>query len=414
MKVIVIGGGIIGYCSAYYLFKSGHDVTILEKNDSAESPSYHNAGMVVPSHFIPLASPGVITKGLKWILSSDSPFYIKPRFNMDLFRWLWQFYRHANQQHVDESVKVLLNLNITSNRLFDDIIQENPGLNVEKKSGLMMIYNTEKGRREETRIAEMANEIGVEANILNMDDVSEINPTVTYCANGAVHYPGDAFMSPEEFMNGIESILVNGGVNILKNEEVINFSMQGKRITHVLTSKENYTCDKVVLASGIHSFHLGKKLGLKLPMQGGKGYCITLPKPERIPSICSILTEAKVAVTPMNGDLRLAGTMEISGTNKNINYSRVKGYLSSVTRYLPEYSLDELQNQPVWAGLRPCTPDGNPYIGVPSDYENLVVCTGHAMMGFSLGPVSGKLVLELVDEKQTSIEIQKLHPDRFV
>ncbi len=413
MKVIVIGGGVIGYCSAYYLQKSGHEVTILEKSDASISPSYWNAGMIVPSHFIPLASPGVIAKGLKWMLSSTSPFHIKPRFDKDLVQWLWEFYKHSNSSHVNSSTVLLKDMNQLSNLLFQEIIEEN-NFNINKKDGLLMVFNTEKGKKEEIETAEKATELGIQAEILNNDALSSLEPNITYRAKGAIHYPGDAFMSPSNFMHSLEMSLINNGVNILKNQKVTGFEQATNLVSSVQTEKEAFQCDKIVLASGIHSFSLGKLLGLYIPMQGGKGYSITVPQPKRLPSICSILTEANVAVTPMNGDLRLAGTMEIAGMNIDINRSRVNGFLSSVVKYMPDYDFENLRSQKVWVGLRPCTPDGLPFLGVSDQIKNLVVCTGHAMMGFSMGPVSGKLVSELINETDTTIMIEKLHPDRYL
>ncbi len=412
MKVGIVGGGIIGYCSAYFLQKSGHEVTIFEKSKDQDSPSYWNAGMVVPSHFIPLSSPGVISKGLRWMFKSDSPFYIKPRLDVDLIKWLWNFKKHATTKHVEYSVNILRDLNQASNRLFDQIIEENH-LETTKNKGLLMIYNTEKGAREEKTIAEKANELGVKANLLNLNGLAEIDPAVRYNAKGAVYYPNDAFLSPNEFMRELESVLIGIGVTIMKGEEVENFSIQSKRISRVHTSSKEIEIDQLVLCSGINSFLLGRKLGINLPMQGGKGYSVTIPKPSTLPGICSILTEAKVTVTPMNADLRLAGTMEISGMDLTIRKNRVNGYLRSVSEYIPEYEYKNLQNYDVWTGLRPCSPDGLPYIGNTRKFENLVVCTGHSMMGFSMGPISGKLVSELINDSEPSIELSKLKPERF-
>jgi len=412
MKIGVIGGGIIGYCSAYFLQKSGHQVTIFEKSREAKSPSFWNAGMVVPSHFIPLASPGVIAKGIKWMFKSDSPFYIKPRLNTDLARWLWKFYQNSTAKHVETSAHTLLNLNQASNRLFDQIIAEHK-LKVSKKDGLLMVYNSQKGEKEEKEIAEKANQLGVETRILDVAGLSDIDQSIQYKARGAIFDPGDAFLSPGNFMQGLEDVLVSKGVEVHKGEEVSRFLKDGRRVKSVITSSGEFEVDELVLASGIDSFSIGANLGLYLPMQGGKGYSVTVQKPSVIPKICSILTEAKVTVTPMEGNLRLAGTMEIAGTDLTISRKRVNGFLKSVAEYIPAYSFKEFERLDVWSGLRPCSPDGLPYIGKASTFENVVVCTGHAMMGFSMGPISGKLVSELVADSIPSVELTKLSPDRF-
>lgn len=410
--IAVIGGGIVGYCTAYYLAEQGNQVTIIEKSPTRQSPSYWNAGMVVPSHFIPLAAPGVIAKGLKWMFSRSSPFYIAPRFDFDLARWLWLFYRHSNPDHVRTSGPLLRDLNQRSRELFDELITRT-GNSQAVNPGLLMLFNSTRGKKEEQSIAQEAADLGIEARMLSEDELRSMDSQVDYTCLGAVHYPGDASLSPSMVMHDLENALIARGVTILNGTEVTRFEVDGSRIKKIVTSKETIIPDQVVLAAGIVSTQLADKLGLRIPMQGGKGYSVTLDQPEKVPSICSILTEAKVAVTPMNGAVRFAGTMEIAGTSMKIRSSRVRGFLQSVQSYLPDYPYDQLAPLQVWTGLRPCSPDGLPYLGRSSKYDNLVINTGHAMMGFSLGPISGKLTAQLCNHEKPEIPIERLKPDRF-
>ena len=412
-KVIVIGGGIIGYCTAYYLAGSGHDVIILERSRADDSPSYHNAGMVVPSHFIPLASPGIIKKGLVWMLRTDSPFYIKPRLDASLIRWCWQFYRHANSRHVRRAAPLLAEMNQLSRCLFQEITD---GLDARvnfKSAGLLMLYATHKGEEEEKETAKVAASLGIEAKNLNNSELNELDSNISYKAKGAVYYPGDAFLDPAAFMKSLEINLKSRGVEIMKGMAVRDFIYENRKIHSVLAGDRFFEADEFVLAAGIDSADLAKKAGLGIPMQGGKGYSVTIDNPGKMPGICSILTEARVAVTPMGNKLRLAGTMEFAGKDVSVNRKRVEGYLKSVAQYIPDISYGILKDKTVWAGLRPCSPDGLPYIGRFNRYPNLIAATGHAMMGLSLGPVTGLIVTDLVNNKMPSIPVRRLHPDRF-
>ncbi len=412
-KVIVIGGGIIGYCTAWYLTGSGHEVTILERSRADDSPSYNNAGMVVPSHFIPLASPGIIKKGLVWMLRADSPFYIKPRLDASLIRWCWQFYRHANSRHVRRAAPLLAEMNQLSRCLFQEITD---GLDARvnfKSAGLLMLYATHKGEEEEKETAKVAASLGIEAKNLNNSELNELDSNISYKAKGAVYYPGDAFLDPAAFMKSLEINLKSRGVEIMKGMAVRDFIYENRKIHSVLAGDRFFEADEFVLAAGIDSADLAKKAGLDIPMQGGKGYSVTIDNPGKMPGICSILTEARVAVTPMGNKLRLAGTMEFAGKDVSVNRKRVEGYLKSVAQYIPDISYGILKDKTVWAGLRPCSPDGLPYIGRFNRYPNLIAATGHAMMGLSLGPVTGLIVTDLVNNKMPSIPVRRLHPDRF-
>ena len=412
-EIVIIGGGIIGYCSAYFLSEEGHQVTVLERSTSDDGCSQKNAGMVVPSHFIPLASPGMIKKGLKWMLKSDSPFYIKPRMNITLLKWGMAFYKHANAGHVNKYAPVLAAMNNESRDLyntFSSIFKEDFSY---KQKGLLMLFNSEESEQEELKVLELAQNVGIEAKYLSCDELNELDKGTPYSVKGAVYYPGDSFMDPGKFMSILEKNLISRGVKIEKGVNITSFKSQGDRVTKIYSENKVYEGEELVVSAGVYSTDLAKKLNCNLPMQGGKGYSITLEKPESLPEICSILVESKVAVTPFSGNLRLAGTMEIAGHDLTINHKRVNGYLRSVENYMPEFPFSNMPKEPVWAGLRPCSPDGIPYIGRTNKHSNLTFATGHSMMGFSLGPVTGSMVASIIDGKDKYPYLDLLSPDRF-
>jgi D-amino-acid dehydrogenase len=230
---------------------------------------------------------------------------------------------------------------------------------------------------------------------------------------GAVYYPEDCHLVPQKFMSELTSATQAAGADIHWSTEVTGWRWKDNEIEAVKSSGGEFDADEFVIAAGSWSSAVVRQLGIKLPMQAGKGYSMTLSKPGQKPNLGSILMEARVAVTPMGQDLRFAGTMEIAGLDLSINSRRVNGIINSVCRYFPEFRPDHFREVPVWAGLRPCSPDGLPYIGRFKRYPNLVAATGHAMMGVSLGPITGELVAECLSGMTTSIALNQLSPDRF-
>ncbi len=411
-SILIIGGGIVGLCSAYYLQKEGHQVTVIDKSDMSEGASYINAGYITPSHIIPLASPGMITKGIKWMFNSSSPFYMKPRFDPDFLKWSWYFHRASTKQKVEKAIPVIKDINLLSRDLFEDIKASGDlgDFHLERK-GLLMLYKTEAAGEEEMKVAEKAKHLGLEVEMLNKQQLNVIEPNAKIDAMGAIHYECDGHMTPTEFMPKMISFLKGTGVTINANEEVLDIDSINNKIQQVITSKGVYKADEVVLAAGSWSGILAKKLKLKLPLQAGKGYRINLERPTGI-TIPAILMEAKVAVTPMKGFTRLAGTMEFSGINTTIRKERVEAIASAAQYFYPEIELTSGEKAGAQSGLRPVSPDGLPYIGKSNSIANLTFATGHAMMGWSLGPATGKLVTEIIDGKKTSMNISPFAPIR--
>jgi D-amino-acid dehydrogenase len=410
--VLIIGGGIVGLCSAYFLHKEGHKVTILDKSDITGGASFVNAGYITPSHIIPLASPGMISKGIKWMFNPASPFYMKPRWDIDFFRWSWYFHKSSTKEKVALAIPLIKEINLLSRELFYGI--RNSGdlgdFQLERK-GLLMLYKTDKEGEHEMQVAEKAAFLGLEVSSLNKKQLDLLQPNVTMDVKGAVHYECDGHTTPTEFMKKMLDYLERSGVVIRKNEEVVDLCTKNGQISKVTTNKNEYTPEEVVLAAGSWSENLSQKINMKLPIQAGKGYRINVPRPTGI-TIPAILMEAKVAVTPMTAYTRFAGTMEFSGINDIIRKQRVEAIARAASEFYPDIQISEEEKGDAKSGLRPVSPDGLPYIGKSNALKNLTVATGHAMMGWSLGPVTGKLVSEVISNKKTSMDISSFSPNR--
>lgn len=413
-RVVIIGGGVIGLSSAYYAARRGFRVTVLDRNpEQRDGCSFGNAGMIVPSHFVPLAAPGMVALGLKWMWNPESPFYIQPRLNWDLLSWGFKFWRAANARQARRAEPLLRDLNFASRAAYEELAQL-PGADFGLTTrGLLMLCKTPHTLDEEAKFAARAKELGVPAEVLDAKQTAALDPAVTMDVAGAVFFPKDAHLSPGRFMAMLKAECERLGVAFQWATEVTGFTQHASRITSVKTSTGELEADELVLAGGSWSPELSRALRLRLPMQAGKGYSLTLAQPRELPRLCSICTEARLAVTPMGNTLRVGGTMEIAGLNEDINPVRVRGIIKSFPRYFPKFSEADFAGIQPWRGLRPCSPDGLLYLGRPAKFANLTIATGHAMMGLSLGPVTGQLVAQLLAGETPSQDLALLSPDRF-
>jgi len=262
-------------------------------------------------------------------------------------------------------------------------------------------------------MAERARALGVEAQVLDARQTAALDPGVRMDVAGSVYFPKDCHLSPNRFMSGLRRQLEKLGVRLQWDTEVNGFTHHASRITAARTPAGEFAADEFVLCGGSWSPVLARQLGLKLPMQAGKGYSLTLPKPRQLPEICAILHEARIAMTPMGGALRFGGTMEIAGLNEVINPARVRGIVKAVPKYYPEFTPQDFDGVEPWRGLRPCSPDGMPYVGRTAKCANLILATGHAMMGLSLGPITGRLVAAIVSGEKPEFDLALLNPDRY-
>jgi len=415
-RVVVIGAGVVGLASGHALAARGYRVTVIDRNpERRDGCSFGNAGMIVPSHFVPLAAPGMVWLGLKWMFDPESPFWIRPRFDRALLEWGWRFWRAANRRQVARAEPLLRDLNLASRRCYEELADATGGIGdfglVTR--GLLMLCRSQRGLEEEARFAKRANELGVPAEVLDARETAAADPGITMAVAGSVRFPLDAHLAPERLLAALTAACRRLGVVFRWGTEVTGVRSSGRRIVALESAAACDEADHVVLAGGAWSPALVKSLGLRLPMQAGKGYSLTLEQPPQLPTMCSICTEARLAVTPMDGRLRIGGTMEIAGLDERVDPRRVRGIIRSALAYFPTLKEADFTGVEPWKGLRPCSPDGLPYLGRTARSDNLVIATGHAMMGLSLAPITGRLVGQLVAGEQPEHDLTLLSPDRF-
>lgn len=412
---MVIGGGIVGLSSAYYLQQSGHEVTVIDKTDMSSNCSYGNAGYVCPSHFVPLATPGIVKQGLKWMWNSRSPFYVQPRLSWSLIDWGMKFMKVATPEHVERSAIPLRDIAIISKKMYEEWTALPQFRFAYERKGLLEIFQTDTGGDHAKHMLEKANELGLtDTVLLSKEQLDALEPQTRIVAKGAVHFQCDAHLYPNKLMQQLLADLRQKGVRLLGNEEVTGFENSQGRITKVKTAKAVYDADAIVLSSGSWSRELAAKMDLKIPLVAGRGYSVTLEDSPYKLNHPAVLIEGRVALTPMDGNkIRFGGTMEITSTDTPPRMSRVQGVLEAVERFFPDFTIPMPTMDKVWYGFRPCSADGLPYLGRTAKWKNVVVATGHAMVGLSLGAGTGKIVSEILNEEKPSMDIAPFDPDRF-
>ena len=411
-KVIVAGGGVIGLCAAFYLNKSGHEVTVIEQGNLQQGTSFGNAGYVSPSHFIPLASPGIVAKGLQWMLSSTSPFYIKPRLDLDLIRWGLTFWKRSGKSTMERNVPHLNNMLQLSRRLTAEMRDEMGNHFHMQEKGCLMLYKSASTEKHEIELAHEAAAFNIDTRVLSAKEVQEMEPNVQVDVRGGVLYPIDAHLHPGDLMKTLHEYLAKKGVVFQLETTITGFEKNGRKVTKVLTDKGDFNGDEIVVATGSWLSTLLKDLGIDLLLQAGKGYSMTFENVERNLQYPSILVDDRVAMTPMGNDLRMGGTMEISGIGSKMLIKRVESIYKAAKNYFPDLPVSFPSRDKIWHGLRPLSPDGLPYLGRHSNYDNLVIAGGHAMLGISLAAGSGKLIDEIISGQTLSMDTTAFDVER--
>jgi len=411
---IIIGGGVIGVCCAYYLAKRGARVTLLERDQVGRAASFGNAGSITPDH-PPINKPGRVRQALKSLLHPLSPLYVAPKPDPALARWLWIFSRTCTERHLNHAMTALAPLGRTSRCLFDELIETEKLKCYFRREGYYEVYLTERGWKSAQKEAALVSRFGFHPEVMAGGALRDREPDLNDRVVGGVFHPEAASINPYQFVSEMALRAEGYGARFLTGSEVVALQTFGDRVCGIETrSGEVLESDAVVLAGGAYSVPLLRKLGVHFPLQPAKGYhrdCTPAASGSELLRHACVLGESMVFCTPMDGFVRFAGTLEFSGLNHEMRRPRLEQITKASTRYL-KTAADALVRSE-WCGLRPCLPDGLPAIGALSRFPGLFVATGHAMMGLTLGPATGQLVAECVLDGSPSLDIGALRPDRF-
>lgn len=415
-RIVVVGAGVTGLAVGVELARAGFGVSVLEAQEAERGGAcFGNAGLVVPSHFVPLAAPGVAALALRWLLRRSSPLAIRWRPRPDLARFCWRFLRASSPAHVEQSAPLLRDLHLRSRARFLELAAEDDSWHL-RKEGVLVACRTSQGAHEEAATARRAEELGVAARVLSGEEVRRLEPAMGSALVGGVHYPLDAHLAPDLFLAFLRRALLAAGGEILPFRPVRAVATGAAQVTGVETAAGFLPADGVVLAAGVHTAALARGLGSYVPLEPGKGYSVTDPSPAVALRLPALLHEDRVAVTPMAGRLRVAGTLELGAWDDTVSRPRVEGLFRALERSYSPALAAPLAALPVWSGLRPCSPDGLPYLGALSRWPNVWVASGAAMLGLSLAPITGRLITDLVRGDATGLPAEawaRLAPERF-
>ena len=393
--MVVIGGGAIGVSAAYELARRGVGTVLLERGDLGGGCSSGNAGLVCPSHSAPLATPAALAEGIRNLLRRDGALSIRPR--PATLRWLAQFRAACRSEQVERATDAIRSLSSASLELHAELAPLGTGF---EQRGTLSVYETEArfagGRGEAARS-------GLEHRVLSSVEARRLEPALTGDFAGAVYFPAEAHVDPRRYVDAIAEAAAKAGAAIETGVDV-------RSVSPVQTSVGRLRPRLVVLAAGAWTARLARTAGVRVPITGGKGYHVDFAQSAADPSVPILLQEARSAVTPLDGRLRVAGMLDIAGLDLSLNERRIHVMRDRAVRLLGDREGAVVD---IWAGLRPCSPDGLPVIGSSARAPGLILATGHAMKGVSLAPVTARLVADLATGDHPSHDLAPFSPDRF-
>ena len=392
--VLIIGGGIIGTACAYYLMKAGRQVRILEQNTFSEGASNGNCGLMVTSHLLPLCAPGAIRNELKRMIRRTSPLYVKPSLDFDRLRWFLNFARKCNPKHLAHAIRARERILVLSDQLYETLFSEERIECEWEKKGILMVYKTESEMEKYSRTNAYLKPYGLDAKPYTADALLNLEPALRKDVFGAWYHPHESHLRPDALLREWLQVLVRDGAVIQEDCRLITFVIEGDRLAKIVTTQGEFKADQYVLATGAWTPQIARQLKLKVPIQAGKGYSITMARPTICPKLPCYFFEKSVVATPWNSGYRLGGTMEFSGFNTEIIPERLQNLKNVAREYLQDPVGDPVLEE--WVGMRPMTYDDLPIIDSAPRHRNLVVATGHGMTGVSMATATGKLVAEII------------------
>jgi len=410
-KVVIIGGGVIGAFIAYFLLHKRWQVTIVEKGQFGSGSSEGNCGLIVPNHVLPLNSFGTLLKAARGMLTHDAPLHVKPRLDLDLFKWFFNFVLKCGQRDILLSARGRHALLQSSFGLYPSIVDREKLDCSWEMGGSLHAFRTQREWQSYAAVDAALKKFGLAAEKVDRDRLLRLEPSLSPDLSGGWHYPQTAHLRPEKLMEAMRRLLIAKGVTILENAEVTGFDARNNHAEGVRVGKDVLGAHAFVVAAGAWTPWLQQELGCWIPIQPGKGYALTTARPAEAPSRPCFFEEKSVVATPWADGFRLGGTMEFSGFDDSLNPKRLKALLKGAGQYMPGVATGTIEKE--WCGFRPMTVDGLPIIDRSPQLKNVTIAAGHNMLGLSMGPGTGRLVAEMINRERPHIDPQPYSLKRF-
>lgn len=394
--VLVVGGGVVGLSTAYYLLRAGLPVEVVERSTVASGASLGNAGWVCLSHSAPVASPGVVRHALRSLGRPDSPVYLRPVAN--LLPWLLRFWRSSTPSRFERGYAAVVSLNRDTFELFDELRASGVDTGL-SRPGMVHAFLSAARARHHLHVQRMATGYELPEDVAVDEAARALDPSLSPSVRAAYLVPGEGVVDPGRFARSLRDRVEELGGKVRENVEVSGFQLVNGSVTGLRTSQGELAGGAVVIAAGMWSQGLLRRLGRPLPVQAGKGYSFTVDL-DPAPAHALYFGDHNLVASPMAGTTRIAGTMELSGNNNRLDWRRVVALARASRHYLGDWftHADELPGliRDPWVGGRPLLPDTLPVIDRLPGYANAFVSTGHGMLGVTLGPASGRAVAEFI------------------
>jgi D-amino-acid dehydrogenase len=409
--VLILGGGVIGLACAHYLLRAGRSVTILEQGTASAACSHGNCGTITPSHAMPLAMPGQIGQALRWLFKRDAPFRVAPRLDFTLIKWLLQFAHRCTWDDFKRTTAVKAPLLKLARQAIEDLVRGERFECEFETTGTLNVYRDEQAFAKSQWLPRILVECGMPAEVLDGARCRELEPALNDSIIGGYLNPGDAHLRPDRYGAALVGAVQEKGGAIVESTKVTGFRLDGDRIAAVTTDSGDFAGRDVIFALGAWSPLLARQLDLRIPIQPGKGYSITYTRPQRCPRIPLTLKERQVCVTGWNSGYRLGSTMEFAGYDATLNRTRLDALKRGAAEYLLEPEGPQVVEE--WYGWRPMTYDDLPILGRAARVQNLVLATGHGMLGVTMSAATGLLIADLLCDRPAELDLTPFSPIRF-
>lgn len=411
MKTVIIGGGVIGLLSAVELRRRGREVVVIDKGELAHGASLGNAGWITPSLSGPVPAPGVVSDSIKWMLKPDSPLFISPAAVPSMLGWLLSFWRNCSPRAYQAGFNALAELNKRTMADFEALQAHGLDFGLHR-NGLLFVGLTDEALGKLFTEFEALAHLGLGEPIrYSRDETLHREPSLRPVIAGSVLMPEERHVRPEELNAAAITWLREHGVELRSGTLVTGFAALGGQVAAVRTTAGDIEADQVLIATGAEAAVLSRKLGANMPMQAGKGYSVTIDEPSTVVNGPMYMHESRVAVTPFGKSLRVAGTMELSGVNNDLDVRRLGGLKNAASRFMKDW--DQGRRVTDWVGMRPMLPDGLPAIGRLPGSRNAFIASGHAMLGITLGPTTAVAIAELMNDERSTFDLRPYDPARF-